>query len=221
MFAVEWLRRGCTRRERNIRLGRPLRCRRHYESKSRLGHGAPSARRTGRLPPLGHVRRRSRNLQVPYQAPVAQTSFAQVSFGQPIARAALIVCRCFWTTTFFADALGLLLPKGSRLSGALFSSLGPAPTDIEIEQRIGRQDIARYERMMKEEPRKYWAILQRRRLTSMRSSARRLRQRPSRRHRRPSVRYASLKAVMVSDPQPAELLAAAGASWRGRCVWQS
>jgi hypothetical protein len=61
---------GCTRREGNFGLGRPLRCCRHYESKSRLGHGAPSARGTGRLPPLGHVGRSAHNFQVPHQAPV-------------------------------------------------------------------------------------------------------------------------------------------------------
>jgi tripartite-type tricarboxylate transporter receptor subunit TctC len=32
------------------------------------------------------------------------------------------------------------------------SGAGPAPNDVEIDQRIGRQDMARYERMMKEEP---------------------------------------------------------------------
>src|SRR5580658_2550410 len=34
---------------------------------------------------------------------------------------------------------------------------GRKPTDIEIEQRIGRQDIARYEKMMREEPGRYWS----------------------------------------------------------------
>jgi hypothetical protein len=36
-------------------------------------------------------------------------------------------------------------------------ALGPGLTDIEIEQRIGRQDMAKYERMMRERPGEYWA----------------------------------------------------------------
>jgi hypothetical protein len=36
------------------------------------------------------------------------------------------------------------------------ATLGPPLTDIEIEQRIGRQEIAKFERMMREEPGKYW-----------------------------------------------------------------
>ena len=37
------------------------------------------------------------------------------------------------------------------------TGLGPALSDIEIEQRIGRQDMARYEQMIREEPGKYWS----------------------------------------------------------------
>jgi hypothetical protein len=35
-------------------------------------------------------------------------------------------------------------------------ALGPPLTDVEIEQRIGRQEMAKFERMMREEPQRYW-----------------------------------------------------------------
>jgi hypothetical protein len=35
-------------------------------------------------------------------------------------------------------------------------ALGPPLTDVEIEQRIGRTDMAKFERMMRDEPGKYW-----------------------------------------------------------------
>jgi hypothetical protein len=35
-------------------------------------------------------------------------------------------------------------------------ALGPPLTDVEIEQRIGRQDMQKFERMMREEPQRYW-----------------------------------------------------------------
>ena len=35
-------------------------------------------------------------------------------------------------------------------------ALGPPLSDVEIEQRIGRQDMQKFERMMREEPQRYW-----------------------------------------------------------------
>jgi hypothetical protein len=35
-------------------------------------------------------------------------------------------------------------------------ALGPPLTDVEIEQKIGRQDMQKFERMMREEPQRYW-----------------------------------------------------------------
>jgi hypothetical protein len=35
-------------------------------------------------------------------------------------------------------------------------ALGPPLNDIEIEQRIGRQDMAKYEAMMRSDPQRYW-----------------------------------------------------------------
>jgi hypothetical protein len=44
--------------------------------------------------------------------------------------------------------------QAARQSGP---ALGPALSDVEIEQRIGRQDMQKFERMMRDEPGKYWA----------------------------------------------------------------
>jgi hypothetical protein len=37
------------------------------------------------------------------------------------------------------------------------TSVGPAPTDTEIERRMGQKDVDRFEQMMRERPQEYWA----------------------------------------------------------------
>jgi hypothetical protein len=36
------------------------------------------------------------------------------------------------------------------------TSVGPAPTDTEIERRMGQRDVEKFERMMREQPREWW-----------------------------------------------------------------
>jgi hypothetical protein len=63
------------------------------------------------------------------------------------------------SAAYFADEqLQELMLEALERQQAAPSSAAPAPpiSDIEIEQRVARQDMARYERMMNEEPRKYW-----------------------------------------------------------------
>jgi hypothetical protein len=62
------------------------------------------------------------------------------------------------SAAYFAGELpDLLFEALERQEAALSSPAIAPPSDVEIEQRIGRQDMAKFETMMRTDPQRYWS----------------------------------------------------------------
>jgi hypothetical protein len=60
----------------------------------------------------------------------------------------------YWRNTELRE---LALEALERQAAPQATSVGPAPTDTELERRAGQKDVARFEQMMRERPGEYWS----------------------------------------------------------------